>query len=492
MMTKTRNNSDEACLPIDGESGLDVKLLDGRTINLLYYQRTRILDTDDLPCTIDTSNYDLRNPLHLSFYKTLLIILSSRTLKTSSTISISINKLIEKIGFKTQIIDENHLPMILQFSVGIIAQILSVLRRIKAAKMPGLSPKVEAFLEEDYKWEERGYGLYFALITNDPLRGALTDQELRSLHNELNKSYSENRISLIIFTLCWFFLGLGLRPIQAARMKRSDVQITSGPEGNEVILRIPLGKGRGGHQTEHWIRRAPTAVAECLIRYLKSPLYKNIPDNSKLFNLTSNHISSKIIYTFSKLNTWSDRLEDQIPINVYRFRYTLATRAILDGASDMEVARLLTHRSLTCIRFYRASMPDLQRPIKEALGQELSIIASTFQGKIINDLSEATRQNDDFAVIRDFARLIGQPLGACGTRALCHQNAPLACIHCYLFEPFTDAPWEELSRSVAEDKDKEWDGTIKQIYDHILDGIDSIISARDHFLMTESNKEKKS
>ena len=338
--------------------------------------------------------------------------------------------------------------------------------------------EAESFLEGGIKWEQQD-GQYFALMTNCPESGALTEQELHNLNSALNQAYANKTISLEDFALMWMFIGTGLRAIQIARMKRSDVIIHEGPEGREVMLQVPLAKGEGKN-TDMWLRRAPSVLAEVLINYIGSTA-KTHDDDATLFLSTSSALRLRMIAIAKKLNTWSDRLGSSIPITPYRLRYTLATRALAQGASDHEVARLLTHRSTTCISYYRSSMPELLDPIKSALGKEMAYFAKAFQGRLINDLSEATRKDEGEAEIMDFVHLTHPGrLGACGSRALCYQNAPIACLSCSRFEPYRDAPWEDLLDSLKDDAARESDDRIKLINLNAMSAINEIILERDN------------
>ena len=358
---------------------------------------------------------------------------------------------------------------------------MPLLRRISDLSLPGLSDHVLDFLKHPYKWEEKSTGAYFGLITNDPERGALTEQEIHNIHHELNRAYSKRTISQADYTICWFFIGTGVRPSQAHRMDKKDVIIHS-KTGMEVTLKVPLVKGEMTASQEYWVRRAPTVLAECLISYLdKHPPAKvsGIPD--PLFDeLSSQALGYRVSSIIRRLDTYSERLGTKIAITPYRFRYTLATRALAQGASDYEVARLLTHRSTSCIQYYRASMPELQKPIREALGKEMGYFARAFQGKPISGLHEATRAGDPDAVITDFMRLMGMPVGACGTRAECHQNAPVACLAgCAHFEPLLSAPWETLMAFLVADQEIETELRIRQINHSAMSAIQQIITIRD-------------
>jgi hypothetical protein len=125
-------------------------------------------------------------------------------------------------------------------------------------------------------------------------------------------------------------------------------------------------------------------------------------------------------------------------------------------------------------------MPELQKPVRDALGKEMGYFARAFQGKAISGLNEATRADDPDAVITDFLRLMGKAVGACGTRAECHQNAPVACLAgCAHFEPLLSAPWETLMVSLVADQEMETEPRIRQINHNAMSAIQQIIALRD-------------
>lgn len=453
-------------------------LLDGRIITVKIGEEIRLRNSDGEPLTLHFELLKEGNTFHQSLFKVICGTLSTHSLKYNEVILFALRQWfgIEECG-RTSTLGINHVGLMAKVSSHYIGFIIPALRRIKHQNLDGMSPDVIDFLSNDHKWEERGNGAYYTLITNDPVSGALTDQELSSIHGELNNAYAQGIVNQEEYTLAWFFIGTGVRPVQASRMIISDAQISKGAEGKEVTLRIPLAKGEGGGTAEYWLRRAPTVLAECLVVYLENRGDKS--GDTKLFDGTPSAIGKRLTAVLGRLDTYSSRLEQRIPISPYRFRYTLATRALAHGASDFEVARLLTHRSTSCIQFYRASMPQLQNPIREAIGKEMEFFARAFQGRLIKSLDESTRAGEDASVIADFLRLTGQTVGACGTRAECHQNAPIACLYCHHFEPLIDAPWETLMASLKADQDMEKDDRIRQINHNAMSAINEIIIARD-------------
>lgn len=463
-----------------GKNADRVILLDGRIIEISIGQLQNLNDRDGNSRPIRFDSLKRGNTIHESIYACIKTTLSTHSLSYNCTILYAIKSWLDLPEMQSvSHIDIPEINLLSQISADYRAFVIPLLRRISALGLSGLSVTAVDFLRHSHKWEEKSNGAYYGLITNDPERGALTEQELNNIHSQLHRTYSEGRISQFDYMLCWFFIGTGVRPSQAKRMSIKDVIIHD--EGAmEVTLRVPLAKGEMTTAAEYWSRRAPTVLAECLIIYLNSPSMAGKGSDEPLFEASSAQgLGHRMSYVIRGLDSYSERLGTKIPISPYRFRYTMATRALAMGASDYEVARLLTHRSTSCIQFYRASMPELQRPIREALGKEMTYFGNAFQGKALTGLHEASRAGEDDAVITDFLRLMGQPVGACGTRAECHQNAPIACLAgCAHFEPLLSAPWEVLMAQLVADEELEEEPRIRKINHSAISTIQQIIALR--------------
>lgn len=366
----------------------------------------------------------------------------------------------------------------------------SVLRRWASSFPEQVNPDVRSFLDQPTKWEEAGSS-FLALVTNDPERGALTEQELSGVQAALNAAYETGALDLPAWALFWFVIATGVRPIQIARMQRGDVTFLPGPEGLEAILFIPLAKGREADKSKRWKRKAPSVLAEVLQVYLAEYDSAGGQPSDCLFYDSSPAVQSAFFAAARHVRVRSDRLYGAlIKLFPYRFRYTMGTRAIAHGASDDEVARLLTHRSTTTVSAYRAAMPQLQRPIAEAIGKEMYAFARAFRGRLIDDISQATRAGEGAALIRDFAQIfrmeVGLPVGACGTTVACHQDAPRACLQCHKFEPFAGAPWEDLLISLEKDLATEEEPRIRLITEGMIDAVNEIVRERDARLLQVS------
>ncbi|MGD7448476.1 tyrosine-type recombinase/integrase, partial [Ralstonia pseudosolanacearum] len=329
--------------------------------------------------------------------------------------------------------------------------LLPWLRRWVEKREQGVSEDVATYLM-DVSGDLVGRS-YTALRTNDPERGPLTQREMNGLTVAMSEQFADGGIPLSVYALMWLFIGTGIRPLQVARMRVRDVSKDEAEGSKDVYLAIPLAKGEGAYEGLRWGLRAPTVVAEVLREYLDH--YQLNDPSAPLFPSARNPTmptSSSVLHSIvqrlgEQLNVFTSRLDGPIPLFPYRFRYTVGTRAVELGANDHVVARLLTHRTTWSIKHYRAATAAGQRAIIAELGYELETIAKAFRGAIVTDLSDATRAGEAQALIRDFERLSGRSMGACGTRVECLQLAPIACLTCRHFEAFEDAPFEELRAS---------------------------------------------
>lgn len=441
-------------------------LLDGQKATIPLFSKFKLQNHDNLNIKFNFQIFDKDSKVHYAVSNIIVDLLSTHSINYVSTILLSFS---EWIGLEKNanlnILEITSLETLQLINPYYPAFITPVLRRLSKLYPHLIDEEFKDFLDNTIKWEERNPA-YFKLIVNDPEKGAFTLQELDNLHTELNSAFSKKLIDLKSYTLVWFMAATGARPVQLSRLKYKHIQLIN----KEVMIKMPLAKGEGVIEQGYFLRKAPTILADCINHYLKA--YPSSDEDLSLFGLNPTQISTKTTKIFEKLNTYSSRLEGQIPVNAYRFRYTLATRALANGASDHEVARLLTHRSTNCIRFYRASMADLQKPIQDALDEEMGFFAKAFKGKLILSLDGAKFKD---SAIADFFRLAGKTIGACGTQAKCYQNAPIACLTCTFFEPLIDAPWNILLDHLIEDQNQEQTLRIKEINTQAIKAVKDII-----------------
>lgn len=440
--------------------------LDGQILTIPLFQDFRITNHDNQQFTLNLSIFESGNQLHTALSSLVIDMLQTKSITYVSTTTRALKKWFTSNISKQNHLDINCLETLNNVNPSYQPFLIPLLRKLCINYKELMTDELIDFFKNTNKWEERT-PVYFKLIVNDPEKGVLTTQELENLHDNLNLAFRQKKLDQLDYTLAWFVIATGARPVQISRLKLNDINIIQ----NDVMIKMPLAKGEGIIDQGFFLRKAPTILADCLIRYISKFTQKNI--DQALFNLNPYEISKRIKVIFENLETYSARLEGKIPVRAYRFRYTLATRALANGASDHEIARLLTHRSLSCIHYYRASMPELQKPIQKALEEEMSYFAHAFKGKVIPSLDDAKFKN---SAIADFFRLAGKNIGSCGTKARCYQNAPISCLTCPYFEPLVDAPWRSLLDHLIDDQAKEQEERIKDITTQAIQAVKEIMS----------------
>lgn len=202
-------------------------LLDGRLIELSIGGTYKISDIDGNNQLLRLETLEPGNSLHESIYTCIKTTLATHSISYVVSILYGIKSWLELPQMHSKsCIDINDISLLNKIPVSYRAFVIPLLRKIAAVKLPGLSEEVIDFLRHPHKWEERSRGEYYALITNDPEKGALTEQEIHNIHSQLHLAYSTSEISLADYTICWFFIGTGVRPSQAHRIKKKRCYCT--------------------------------------------------------------------------------------------------------------------------------------------------------------------------------------------------------------------------------------------------------------------------
>lgn len=301
--------------------------LDGQLLNIPLFKKYKIINHDNQQFTLNLHIFDKDNPLHTALSNLIIDMLQTKSITYVAATTRAFQKWFNSNISQQYCLDIDCLETLSNVNPSYQPFIIPVLRKLSVLHKDLISEDLIDFLKNTVKWEERNPA-YFKLIVNDPEKGVFTTQELENLHNNLNLAFSQKKLNQFDYTLAWFFIATGARPVQLSRLKFNDINIIQ----NDVMIKMPLAKGEGIIDQGFFLRKAPTILADCLIRYISKFTQKNI--DTPLFDLNPTEISKRIKVIFENLDTYSSRLEGKIPVNAYRFRYTLATRALANGASD--------------------------------------------------------------------------------------------------------------------------------------------------------------
>ena len=184
-----------------------------------------------------------------------------------------------------------------------------------------------------------------------------------------------------------------------------------------------------------------------------------------------------------------------IPVTPQRFRYTFGTRLAEEGVSKIVIANRLGHADLQNVDVYVSASPKITENIDRAMGRSLAPLARAFKGQLVEDETKTTHKGALGSRIIDF-RVSTAPVGSCSGKGQgCSFNKPVACYPCFRFEPWLDAPHEEvLARLKAEKKKWTSDERIAAINDESIRAAEEVVAlcARQKSQHGHADEEEKS
>jgi hypothetical protein len=147
---------------------------------------------------------------------------------------------------------------------------------------------------------------------------------------------------------------------------------------------------------------------------------------------------------------------DVLNLNQRRFRSTMASNLIASGMSKRAVADALDHVSTSTLKHYEFLHHRLVESLDARVGDAMKRVAGAFLGTLTEKSSEVTRQRPPSSRRQFYDREHdrGEDLGNCGSSGKCELPAPLACYTCRQFEPWIDAPHEQLLAQLQAERER--------------------------------------
>src|SRR3712207_6435438 len=207
------------------------------------------------------------------------------------------------------------------------------------------------------------------VLSQDQTKGPLYKEEVDLIVAALSKKKGTTQDRAVVTLL----LELGLNPNQAARLRNQDLVSFDGDINGaphvEYQLRVPRNKKR-----KPFRETKSRAISHDLGTLLKE-LQVGGPSNRLLHWLHPNHpmqaIGRALERFVRKSNLVSPRTGTQLHLHPRRLRYTLATEAAEQGASDYHVAELLDHSDISHVKVYRKTEPTIADRLERTLDPAL-------------------------------------------------------------------------------------------------------------------------
>lgn len=341
------------------------------------------------------------------------------------------------------------------------------------------------------QWRLSGNEKGVAVLSLDPEVGPFSSLEFEAIGLRAAHKYAEGELSTEEYAILLLFKATGRRNEQLASLKVKDYLLTDKITGTpSYVINIPRAKQRGGRfrstfkafglvktvgqvieqhinesisQVEENLGRTltkfecnelPLFVTDIVIDTMRTQSEEDVQIflKSELSHISSAALASRLISATQKLKVVSERTGRLIHVNPYRFRYTLGTRAAIEGAGVLTIATLLDHSDTQNVQVYVANVPEFAVEISKIMNQPLARYAAAFAGKLVENEEEANQENAGAARIP--LREKGCDVGSCGSNSFCQDYAPIACYTCPKFRPWVHAPHHLVLQWLMEERDR--------------------------------------
>lgn len=344
-----------------------------------------------------------------------------------------------------------------------------------------------------------------AVRSKHPDKGPLDAQEVAALTSALRVARLEAIMPLNEQAIIWLALSLGCNASQFACLREADLREEKlGEEVVAYILRVPRHKkGHVQHRAEFKERRLTRFVGAILkdliaqnqmeypgntndvtARPLFRAVHPSFGHNNALvewmWHMPGDGITKIIKRGVKRLRVLS-RKGGPLHLTTRRFRYSLASRLIDQGASAYEVADALDHSDLQSVPVYFEVNSNIVEHLDQAMAMALAPRAQAF-AKLVDSEDEAERgdQKGSRCYYGDREREISEPVGTCGNHSFCNiAAAPLACYTCSMFQPWMDGPHDLVLDGLIKQREKRHELGLNPkmvgIHDHVIVEVAGVI-----------------
>jgi integrase len=333
-----------------------------------------------------------------------------------------------------------------------------------------------------------------AALSWDPLKGPLTDMEDATFLNALHGALEQGEIEYENYVLVLIHRFSGMRAAQIADLKARDLKVEVQADGTKrYTLMFPRGKEQHEQFRAHLVPKQLTPQIGALIEGLvvqQADRYKaldcppeDLPlfvhkvnkDPIRSFHYVAGSLGKRLGEQCKALNVITRRTGKPIRIRPRRFRMSLATWALRQGATIYEIAELLDLKDTASLEHYVAIDPEILEEINARMANTEVPLANAFLGKV-SDQPTAPNRAIYPAVFKS-----SLPVGGCEPK--CLRPKPYACYVCRQFVAAMDGPHEEVLEGLlvarAEIIAKTGDPALAGINQDVIDAVQNVIVLRD-------------
>jgi len=310
-----------------------------------------------------------------------------------------------------------------------------------------------------------------------PVRGPFTQTEEGAFICWLHESYADGALPLHVYAILLIMVEFGCRPVELAALRAGDV--IDADSDQHYLLRIPTAKGgrdyRASFRTlelpadlyallkqviavgqatvaEAWgqaispriSEQLPLFVGQLLLSAGSVEAFENrISKTPQAFDIrVTDHIGGWLKQCPVKTGRLGG---DLMPISLYRFRRTVATRLAEAGAGDELIATVLGHDNTNSVKVYTAHTYEDQEACDAIMVRAWDPVLKIMADRLLNAPIPGQAK---IHVTREDT--VGNCSQLCG-------GGIFTCYPCPKFQPFIDAPHDKALAQAESERQRRID-----------------------------------
>lgn len=341
-----------------------------------------------------------------------------------------------------------------------------------------------------------------------PFSGPLSSQEQGAVLDWLANAFSQKAITLEHYALVLALSFTGRRAVQFRSCRICDLNAREDKNGFEYALNIPRVKTKGVGFRETF--RAISIVSDLYLVLMNQckasqklvedhlgtklsenvkqqiPIFLNkarlaginceedfsfeLSNRPDYFHMTDRSALDALAKVARLCTARSERTGEFIHLTSRRFRYSKATNLARRGIQGVELAFALDHLDTQHISVYTENTPETAAVIDKFMAPALAPLAQAFAGQLIDSERDALRANDPHSRVKNNS---SHNVGSCGTHAFC-ASGYRACYTCVNFQPWRDAPHEEVRDEILAERENQQEIGVSQ---HVIESTDRLLLA---------------
>jgi len=351
---------------------------------------------------------------------------------------------------------------------------------------PGVKSDVVKYLDE---LSLRGNVKGKAVKRACPYSGPLTQIELGALLEWASNAFAEDVLDLTQYAYFLTLVFTGRRAVQIRSLRSGDLSFREDANGHDYIIRFPRAKQQHSgfrkdfnplsvtedpylvldnqaKASQEYVERTlgkklppairkkiPVFLAKDRVDSLKDiqDLEKRLVETPDFLHMT-NLQAADVLHHVSVTNmARSERTGEFINFTSRRFRYTKGTNLARRGITGVALAHALDHTDTQNIDVYTANTEEMAAQIDLIMAPFLAPLAQAFAGVLIDTERDALRATDPHSRVKNSS---SNAVGNCGTHAFC-ASGYRACYTCGNFQPWRDAPHEDVLQEIQEERGRQ-------------------------------------